>query len=154
MKIYSERFKTELEFDDQMIIKMPWGLPGFPDSKQFCILEMEDPDAPFKWFHDVDNTNIALLITDPYQFYADYNPKISQGVLDDLKIKEVESELMVFTIVKVSPGGAEAFTNLRAPVIVNAKTKVARQIILEDDQYAVKTALFSEKQSDKQVANS
>lgn len=142
MKIYSKRFETELEFDDNLVITMPWGLPGFPNSKRFCILELDDEGSPFKWFHDVEDTSIALLITDPYQFFPDYNPQINKGVIDELGIKKVEEELMIFTIVKIATGGTEAYTNLRAPVIVNADSKTARQIILEDDKYQVKTNLF------------
>lgn len=154
MKIFSKRFDTELEFDDKLIIRIPWGLPGFPDSQRFCILDMEDIDSPFKWLHDVDNTEVALLITDPYLFFSDYNPEIHQAVIDDLGVKDVGDDLMVFTIVKIAKGGLEAFTNLRAPVVVNAKTRVARQVILEDDKYAVKTALFHVTDEKQKAANS
>lgn len=154
MKIFSKRFNTELEFSDELVIRIPWGLPGFPDSQRFCILDMEDAGSPFKWLHDIDNTEVALLITDPYHFFSDYNPEIQKAVIDDLGIEKIEEDLMVFTIVKITKGGQEAFTNLRAPVIVNAKTRVARQVILEDDTYAVKTALFSIAEEQQQVVNS
>lgn len=153
MKIFSKRFQTELEFDDNLIIKMPQGLLGFSDSKRFCILELDYKDSPFKWLHDIDDTTIALLITDPYQFFPDYHPEIQEQHVRDLNVGNVEEDLMLFTIVKVTKGGQEAYTNLRAPVIVNAKTKVARQVILEDDRYAVKTALFRDVETTKDVAN-
>lgn len=153
MKIFSKRFQTELEFDDSLVITMPQGLMGFPDSKRFCILELDDEGSPFKWFHDIDDTSIALLITDPYQFFPEYHPNILQTHIAELKIDEIEEDLMVFTIVKVSKGGVEAFTNLRAPVIVNAKTKTARQIILDQDEYAVKTTIFKQEDAEKTVAN-
>lgn len=146
MKIHSERFVTDLEFDDAKIISMPLGLPGFPESKRFCILELDADGSPFKWLHDIDNTSIALLITDPYQFFPTYNPQIHVGVLEELEIKNLSEEMMVFTIVKVSKGGAEAFTNLRAPVLINSTTLVARQVILDDDEYAIKTPLFANEQ--------
>lgn len=145
MKIHSKRFGTEFEFDDQLLITMPMGLPGFPESKRFCILELSEPDSPFKWLHDVDNTAIALLVTDPFLFFPTYRPKIPQRILDELGITDIENGLGIFTIVKVGAGGQEAFTNLRAPVIVNMNTRLAGQMILEDDQYSVKTALFLEQ---------
>lgn len=157
MKIYSKRFQTKLEFDDSLVITMPQGLLGFPQSKRFCILELDYENSPFKWLHDVDDTGIALLITDPFQFFGDYTPDINENQIADLKIGNVEQDLMIFTIVKVSKGGKEAFTNLRAPVVVNAQTKEAKQIILENDAYSVKATLFSEAESlaakEKEVAN-
>lgn len=147
MKIHSKRFQTELEFDDSMVITMPQGLLGFPQSKRFCILELDYEDSPFKWLHDVDDTSIALLITDPFQFFPEYTPDINEHQIADLSIQSVENDLMVFTIVKVSKGGKEAFTNLRAPVVVNAQTKVAKQIILESDAFPVKAMLFSEAEA-------
>lgn len=149
MKIHSQRFQTELEFDDSLVIQMPQGLLGFPESKRFCILELDQEGSPFKWFHDVDDTSIALLITDPYQFFPTYKPHVAQKHLGDLDIKSVEDELMVFTIVKVTKGGREAFTNLRAPVVVNATTKMAKQIILDEDAYSVKTAIFREEDASR-----
>jgi flagellar assembly factor FliW len=152
MKIQSKRFQTELQFDDTLVIHMPQGLLGFPESKKFCILELDFEGSPFKWFHDIDDTSIALLITDPYQFFPDYHPEVNQKHLNELEVKNVEEDLMLFTIVKVSKGGREAFTNLRAPVIVNATTKVAKQIILESDEYSVKTAIFREEEGVKKEA--
>jgi flagellar assembly factor FliW len=150
MKIHSKRFGTELEFDDQLLINMPAGLPGFPASKRFCILELGEADSPFKWLHDVDNTAIALLVTDPFLFFPTYRPKIPQRVVEELAVDNIEENLGIFSIVKITAGGKEAFTNLRAPVIVNMATRVAVQVILEDDQYSVKTALFFEQ---KQAAS-
>lgn len=159
MKFHSKRFQTELEFDDALVITMPQGLLGFAESKRFCILELDHEESPFKWFHDVDDTSIALLITDPYQFFPSYRPNVSEKYLHELGIDQskVEEDLMLFSIVKVTKGGREAFTNLRAPVIVNARTRIAKQIILEDETYSVKTALFREedvnKADEKEVAN-
>ena len=155
MKIHSKRFNTDLEFDDSMIITLKNGLLGFPKSKRFCILELDFEGSPFKWLHDVDDTSIALLITDPYQFFPDYKPDFKDTQLADLNISDISNDLMIFTIVKVSQGGREAYTNLRAPVTVNAITKDAKQIILEDDHYSVKTALFEEEEAEQEqeVAN-
>lgn len=147
MKIFSKRFNAHLDFDDSNIIQMPLGIPGFNESKRFCILEMEEPDSPFKWLHDIDNTDVCLLITDPYSFFADYKPQINQATIDELGIKNVTKELTIFTIVKIARGGKEAFTNLRAPVVVNASTKKARQVILENDEYDIKTRLFSQAEA-------
>lgn len=152
MKIHSQRFQTELEFDDELVIRMPQGLLGFPESKRFCILELDHEGSPFKWLHDVDDTSIALLITDPYQFFPAYKPHLVQKHLNELGVGSVEDELMLFTIVKVTKGGREAFTNLRAPVLVNATTKQARQIILEEDEYSVKTAIFREEDANRVIS--
>jgi flagellar assembly factor FliW len=146
MKIHSERFATDFELDDAKIISMPLGLPGFPESKRFYILDLKATDSSFKWLHDVDHTAIALLITNPYTFFLNYNPKIKPEILGELAVQNFLEEMMIFTVVQVSPGGAEAYTNLRAPILVNVLTRVARQVILEDDEYAIKTALFVQKQ--------
>lgn len=146
MKIHSERFATDLELDDSKIISMPLGLPGFPESRRFYILELNATDSPFKWLHDIDHTSIALLITNPYQFFPNYNPKINPEILRELAVKNPLEEMTIFTVVQVSQGGQDAFTNLRAPLLINALTRVARQVILEGDEYAIKTALLMRQQ--------
>ncbi|MBF0104841.1 MAG: flagellar assembly protein FliW [Deltaproteobacteria bacterium] len=153
MKIISKRFDTELDIDDDKIIHMPWGIPGFGESKRFCILEMEDPLSPFKWLHDCDNTDICFLITDPFHFFPQYKPQINEAAIEDLDIRDVTTELTIFTIVKITRGGKEAFTNLRAPVVVNTVTKKSRQVILESDEYGVKTPLFSQTEETRAAVN-
>jgi flagellar assembly factor FliW len=43
-------------------------------------------------------------------------------------------------VVKDDP--QKATINLKAPLVINSKKKLAKQIILDDDNYQVKTPLF------------
>lgn len=51
--------------------------------------------------------------------------------------------MALFGLVVVKDDPQDATINLKAPVVINTNKKLAKQIILEDDIYKVKTPLFS-----------
>ena len=48
----------------------------------------------------------------------------------------------IFTIVRVADKLEEMTTNLIAPIVVNIKTRTARQVVLENTSYTVRHLLF------------
>ncbi len=53
-----------------------------------------------------------------------------------------KKEMKLFSIVVVPTDPKLSTANLRAPLVVNFEKKLAKQIILDDDAYKIKTPLF------------
>ena len=70
MKITTTRFGT-VQIRENSIIKMPFGMLGFPDKKKFVILQHKD-NSPFFWYQSVDDPKLAFVITNPFIFKPDY----------------------------------------------------------------------------------
>ncbi|MBQ3033460.1 MAG: flagellar assembly protein FliW, partial [Deferribacterales bacterium] len=51
-------------------------------------------------------------------------------------------EVKIFCIVVVPEDPKKSTANLRAPLVINFEKKLAKQIILDDDTWKIKTPLF------------
>lgn len=112
---------------------------GFPDIKRYIMLDhLTGPDVPFRWLQAVDCPDLAFVITDPLLFYTSYSPRIDDQDLKELNITSQEDRGIV-VIVTIPDGAPENMTvNLQGPIVVNLKTKEAKQVVLSDDGYPVR----------------
>jgi flagellar assembly factor FliW len=143
MKVNTKHF-GEVEVEESKIITFEEGLFGFEDQKQFVILfDNERESSPFCWIQSLDDIKVALPAIKPELYYPDYNPEIGAYYIE--KIGEIkEEDLDLFSIVVVPEDIKKMTTNLKAPVIVNIKTKKGIQVIAEGDTYNIKENLYQQ----------
>lgn len=143
MDLYTTKF-GEIAIEEEKIISFPHGVLGFPDIKRYIVLNhLNKPDIPFKWLQAVDSPAPAFAITDPTLFYPDYNPEISEQDLRELEINN-PTERGIIVIVTIPHGMPEKMTaNLQGPVVVNLRTREAKQIVLRGEQYQVRSPLLN-----------
>jgi flagellar assembly factor FliW len=130
-KFDSPRFGA-LEVADDRVLDFPRGLPGFPDCRQFIVMD-HDRETPLRWLQCVDRPEVAFLIVEPQQVMASYGVEVPPHVLAFLGWNDADhdpGDVLVFVI--LNAGDAALTANLRAPVVVNARTRRAFQLILED----------------------
>lgn len=127
------RFGT-CTFAESDIFVFPWGLPGFDNLRTFVVLQLESQNQIF-WLQSLDDTSIALPLADPYTFFPDYDPTLPGFSTASLGIQRAED----FTLLAVIVGaeGGRTFMNLMAPILINLKDRVARQVPLENSGYTV-----------------
>jgi len=131
MNVQTSRFGA-IEIRNESLLTFPATIIGFPESTRYVILD-HDRDVPFKWLQSVDEPHVAFVIMDPALFKPDYRVEIDQADIPELNPQD-ESELVLFVILTIPSADPKGITaNLRAPVIVNHKTRTAKQIILKDE---------------------
>lgn len=141
VKSNSTRF-GELSISEEKIINFPNGILGFPDYRRFTILDYEG-DVPFKWLQSIDDPALAFLVVSPDLIKPDYALTMKGSDIADLGEYEDEdiAVFVILTIPDVDPTGMTA--NLRGPIVINSATMKGKQIILQDDRYAVKHPVLS-----------
>ncbi|QUI21454.1 flagellar assembly protein FliW [Vallitalea pronyensis] len=147
MLMNTKHFGT-IDMDDEHIITFEEGIFGFNDDHRFIILYENDLLC---WLQSIDDVDIVLpMITTPLIF-PEYQPEVKDELI--LRIGDLSDEdLMVHTIVVIPSDIEQMTTNLKAPIIINNKTKKGMQVILEDDQYQVKHNLYQHlKQYEQKV---
>ncbi len=147
MNIMTTRF-GEIDVDESKIIDMRAGIIGFEHLKKF-VLHIQDEKNPFWWLQSLDESAIAFVVINPFVVKADYEPVIDDN---NTKLIEIESadDVVLLTIVTIRQNPFSVSVNLRAPIVVNAKKKIAKQVILEDMAYPVRyylTATGSDKET-------
>ena len=145
MKIKTTRFGT-IDIEEEKIIKMPFGMLGFPDKKKFIILQHQE-NSPFFWYQSVDDPGLAFVITDPFLFIPDYKIDL------EVTLKEMSwngdgngRNLNLFIVVNIPRGMAHKMTgNFIGPILVNEKVYQAVQIVLSNSPFTHKFPLFKKK---------
>ncbi len=132
----------EIEVDETQELFFANGLFGFEHYKKYYILE--DQKSVFVWLQSSEEPGLAFIMVHPLQFRADYELRISQEDLDDIKIKEKEKELMDFAIVTIPEDPSRMTANLQGPIIINIKEKLGKQAISLNEEYSVKCPVLDE----------
>ncbi len=140
--IDSTRFGT-IEVDEEAVITFSQGLFGFESYRRFVVLCI-DEKSPFRWLQSMEEPGLAFVVIEPRHFMPDYAPTISDADAEALGIG-ADTPYLVFAVVTIPPGKPEEMTaNLMGPIIVNAATRMARQVIVEDDCYSTKHVILQE----------
>ncbi len=138
MTVVTNRF-GKVTFTESDVFVFPWGLPGFSDLRRFLALSLaEQPN--FVWLQSLEDPNIALPAADPWQLFPDYEPRMPSYATEALELHSAE-DFTILCIVVVTKDAEEMTMNLMAPVVLNLKTRRARQVMLENSAYSVRTAL-------------
>lgn len=139
-KIKTARF-GELEIQEDRIFHFADGLPAFEDEREFVILPFDD-DSPYSFLQSVATPELAFLMTVPFVFFPDYEFVLEDDVMAALAIKGSE-DMQIYTLVTIPGGNIKEMTaNLMAPVVINKKTREAKQVVLDKSQYTTKHRLF------------
>lgn len=127
----------EIEIDEQKILLMPEGLPGFPGFERFVL--MEDPkSAPFCWFQSVDAPNLALVVMSPFIFKPDYDVDL-EAFIASRKWKGIKAkDVLIYVVINISEGEKDKkiTANLIGPIVINPKNNEAIQVIMPNSAYS------------------
>ncbi|MEA2690534.1 MAG: flagellar assembly factor FliW [Candidatus Eremiobacteraeota bacterium] len=132
------RFGT-CTFRESEVLTFPWGLPGFGTLRRFIALNLEGQEK-FVWLQSLDDHSVALPTADPWQIFAEYAPHLPPYAISSLDLNSPD-DFATLCVVVVTPGAAEMTMNLLAPIIVNLRTRQARQVTLETGGYSVRTPI-------------
>lgn len=140
MKINTVRF-GEIEIEKERIFKFKLPIIGFNDLKDFVILDLNQ-ESFFKWLQSVEDPALAFPIVSVFSLNIDYSIDLQDEVVDTLKIKNVES-LLVMNIASIPQDNPQGTTlNLLAPLVFNLDESIAGQVILSGSGYDVSFPLF------------
>jgi flagellar assembly factor FliW len=151
MIIQSKHF-GRLEFAEERIITFPRGLIAFEQMKRYIIIENSEKENPFWWLQSVDNPDLVFVIISPFIFKPDYGFDLPPEEVEELGL-ESPQDAVVFSIVVVPKEIKKTTANLLAPLVINAKAKKGKQLILQDKDknYTTKHLIFGKRQQQGQA---
>ena len=113
------------------VLHFPQGLIGFPRARRFVILDHR-PGSPFKWMLCLEQPDVAFAVVEPGKMVPDYRAPLE---LAARTLGTDPADVALFVIVTIPPDPTAMTVNLMAPVVVDARTRIARQLVLEDARY-------------------
>jgi flagellar assembly factor FliW len=139
--IKTGRFGQLTVGDDETIL-VPQGILGFPEYKKFCLVDTGD-DTLILWLQSLENPDIAFPVLEPKIFKADYTARLSAAELRELKLENINHSV-VFSILTIPEDVSRMTANLKAPLVINLKEQIARQVVLQENEYNLKHEMFKE----------
>lgn len=125
----------EIEIDESRAIQFPDGLLGFPEHKDYIILEHK-PGSPFLWLQSISVPGLAFVMINPFLVKNDYLNDLSSEEEALFKQKK-DNEIVVYALVTIPNGKAGTATvNLLGPIVIDPASRSARQIILANSGYS------------------
>lgn len=122
------KIADEMEVAEARRIRMPAGLLGFEGIKEFDLIARPEED-PFVRMHSAGKPSLEFVLISPFVVAPEYQPDIPTADAESLGIRTPEDAL-VLNIVTVKNAGATV--NLKGPIIVNCRTRVARQVVINN----------------------
>ncbi|AWE06386.1 flagellar assembly protein FliW [Lysinibacillus sp. 2017] len=131
------KFLGEVEIQETEILTFENGLPGFPNNKKYILLGL-DADLPIALLQSTEEASLGFVVAYPFAFKKDYAFDLSEEDKTELKLVD-EKDVAVYTVLTLKENFPESTMNLLAPIILNTKEKLGKQIVLQDSgQYPLR----------------
>jgi flagellar assembly factor FliW len=141
-RLVKTRRVGDLTVEEQDIITMIGGLPGFEDNTKYVLLD-HDEKSPYKWLQSLENSELAFVVMEPFVFFADYQFELSQNDIRELEVAKPE-DVAVLVILVIPDDPRKMTANIKAPLVINMAKMKGKQIVLNNEAYPVKLHLFQE----------
>lgn len=138
MKIESPRFGT-LEVSPNNVIEFPRGIPGFEDLRRFSLFHVEEAAPKFFILQSLDDPAVAFHLGDPALFGFMYEITLPDEDAALIDLKTPSEAAVAVMLVKVGEQGSLS-ANLKAPIIINARSRKAIQHLLSEQNNNVAQA--------------
>ncbi|ASB87178.1 flagellar assembly protein FliW [Bacillus sonorensis] len=134
--IIQTKYHGDTQIQEEQMILFANGLPGFSDEKKFVILPLSE-DSPFVVLQSAETAELAFIVASPFVFFKDYGFDLDETTVELLEIESAE-DVEVMAILTIEEPFEKSTANLMAPIVVNRKKMLAKQVILHDSPYQTK----------------
>jgi len=130
MKVDTYLFGS-VEVDPAKVITFPNGLVGFENCSRYTLIQEDAQGASFA-LQSLDQPTLAFQIVDPGTLGFHYELELSDAEAALLQTPADGDVVVMQMLYKKGDGGkAEISPNLRAPLLINLRTRVGLQKVME-----------------------
>jgi flagellar assembly factor FliW len=133
----SSRFGT-VEVPAEAIVEFPTGLIGL-GGRRYALLARSE-ESTFVWLHSLEDPELALPLTNPWQFFNSYEVELSDDEADRIGVNDAE-ETAVYVTVRAAETLEDFSANLRAPILI--ADGLGHQVINQAPDAPVRAPLFA-----------
>lgn len=107
------------------------GLGGFEEHHTYAVIT--DADSPVEWLQSTADPNVVFALLEPFVFQPEYAFEMADADAAALGLQRPE-DAVVRSILTLRDSAAEITANLLAPIVLNPRTRLGRQIVLQDGE--------------------
>lgn len=143
MLVDTSRFgKVSVEEAD--ILTFPEGMLGFSKINKYFLIERTD-DSLVLWLQALGKPSVAFPLLEPEIFELNYRVELMDEDRATLGLEDLK-HAKVFAIITIPSDPTKMTANLKAPIVINVKKRLAKQVILHQADYPIRKAIFTELQ--------
>jgi flagellar assembly factor FliW len=138
------RFGT-IEFDGEEVLEIEGGLVGLSDLRHFVMFEAK-PGSPFSWLQSLDDPSMAFLVAEPGRYVGDYESEVAR------RCPQIEDAVVLATATVPAGRPVDTTLNLSGPIVIDAITRVGKQMVLDDAAYTTRYRVFAQSEPEARLA--
>ena len=125
-------------FRVDQFVAMPEGLFGFRSCRDFALINPLEPRlAPYKLLQSLDYRDVTFLVIDLYDADVSIAGEDLQELAAQAGLSDERAIFLLIVSLRHEPNGLVTTVNLRAPIVFDPKTGVARQCASDNSRYPV-----------------
>jgi flagellar assembly factor FliW len=146
MNVETTRFgRLQIEPDD--LLTFANGLFGLETCQHWVLLADAQNDA-LGWLQSTSRPDVAVAVVSPRRFLHDYQVRVSRSELTPLALDDMREAKV---LVVVGKNERSITLNLKAPLVINLKKRIGRQVVVNGDA-AIQYELESEPTPMRMIA--
>jgi len=139
--VVESRFGT-IVVDGESRVTFPQGLLGFSDFHAFGLAALPDGKHPqFRVLQSLEDASLAFLVAPLNVESGAISAEDLTEACGTLGIVREDVAVLLIVTVRREDNAAQVSVNLRAPVFVDSRRRVARQYVLPNARYAIRHPL-------------
>jgi flagellar assembly factor FliW len=129
-------------------------IPGFTDLRRFVLVRLDPPElgvepgvesdsvaeSSLYELRSLEQPAVRFMVAVPGAYFSDYEIELDDHECGDLGLTD-SADALVLVMLTVGQDAASSTANLLAPLVINARTRVAAQIILTGSDWSVRAPL-------------
>lgn len=123
--------------DNNTEIRFPEGLLGFESCTQFVLTNSEEY-APIHFLQSVTDRDVSLPVLPIQSVDPDYRLILSTRDREFLELEDearLGEDIVCLVVLVLSSGNKPPVCNLMAPIVVNPKNRLAKQVLQIESDY-------------------
>ena len=112
--------------------------PGLRGLRRFVLTALDDAGYLFA-LRSTDEPGVRLFVVPPRAYFPEYEPDLAPAT--GAVVGASSGDVTLLVVVHPGEGGEPPTANLLAPVVVNAATGAAVQVVLDDGRWPLRAAL-------------
>lgn len=128
-------FKGEVQVPEEELVTFAGPLLGFDHLRRFHLYQT-DP-GPLYWMQAVEDAKVSFCVLAPFEAGLDPDLEITGEDVADIGAASAE-DIVVLTMVVLDKDPSQTRTNLRAPILIGRKSRMAKQVVLQDPRLPIR----------------
>jgi flagellar assembly factor FliW len=132
----------KITFGQTNIVDFPQGLIGMPESRRFGLSPIPDPRmGQFMILQSLEDLGLSFLVLPLQLGPTTVDHEDAREACAALAIPEADADFFTLVTLRKAEKGISVSVNLRAPIIIDSKSRIARQYVLANPRYPIRQAL-------------